>query len=440
MCSSIALVQSIGRSDDSRSKIDRRAPIRKSGRLSPIFISLARSVRQFLGVGSSGDWVVMMSVDVVGGNGELILGVGCGGCHGRLAVGELEVANPSKSGHATVNELKECRKNLSSCLEKIQDSGGGDGTCSLARTVNELKECRKNLSSCLEKIQDSGGGDGTCSLARNAAVLMVNYIDHSRARGFEIDYLNIGSDQGLIIPILASVVLPTPGDLINTDSSKEKKLFKEAKCTKMKKQRTPCLHNFRDLIGCWKTIHNFLSGVLIEGRKRAGQRKSICRDQPSPPPSTSVAFAVERTTLSLFQQPPARRYHHNPTVIPSTVDFHRPSTTSPSPHLNHLPPHHPPCSKTHTLPPHHQPLQIDPHLTHRRAKQTTPKTNQVDLGLGNWCLVEAASDLGFSLGVMLWFGGELILGSSGELILGGGCGGCHGGLAVGVWFIWVYWW
>ena len=29
-----------------------------------------------------------------------------------------------------------------------------------------------------------------------------------------------------------------------------------------------------------------------------------------------------------------------------------------------------------------------------------------------------------------------VVGGSGELILGGGC---HGGLAVGVWFIWVYW-
>ena len=44
-------------------------------------------IRQFLVVGSSGSWVVMVLVDVVGGNGELILGVGCVGCHGRLAVG-----------------------------------------------------------------------------------------------------------------------------------------------------------------------------------------------------------------------------------------------------------------------------------------------------------------------------------------------------------------
>ncbi|GFY82118.1 pyridoxal-dependent decarboxylase family protein [Actinidia rufa] len=124
---------------------------------------------------------------------------------------ELEAANP----------LRRDRRALHISLEMIRSNWS---------TVNELKECRKNLSSCLEKntrLRRREIGDLHASLnnLRSATndhiavinrVLMVNYIDHSRARGFEIDYLNVGGDRGLIITILASAVLPPPEDLINT--------------------------------------------------------------------------------------------------------------------------------------------------------------------------------------------------------------------------------
>ncbi|KAL0348425.1 UNVERIFIED_CONTAM: Diaminopimelate decarboxylase 1, chloroplastic [Sesamum angustifolium] len=53
---------------------------------------------------------------------------------------------------------------------------------------------------------------------RDAAILMVNYIDHIRDQGFEIDFLNIGGGLGIDY-YHTGAVLPTPRDLIDTGIS-----------------------------------------------------------------------------------------------------------------------------------------------------------------------------------------------------------------------------